>query len=367
MAGGGCTTESGLNAAITIEALPAGYGDCLLVTCPVPGGVWRLLMDTGPDETWPTLRDRLAQLPLVDGHRHIDLAVITHIDHDHIGASGTLFGDDTLSLTYGDVWFNDRHHLERGVAEGKALATLLGPRNRNLPWNEAFNGGAVSTLRDGGFVELPRVEDIPRLTLLSPTPKRLARLAAVWDAELDALRHRRSNSTPEIDRSDEFPNLEALAAGKPSKDRSIPNGSSIALLIEHRGASALLASDAFPTVLGSALINLAAHRKVPLPIRLDAFKLSHHGSRANLMTELLGTVTAANYIISTDNARFGHPNDETLARIILHGGEAPALWFNYPTGRNLRWADKGLQRQYGFAANFPEEGAGITVALRARA
>ena len=46
--------------AIRIEALPASYGDCLLVSCALSGGgVWRLLVDTGPSRTYATLRRRL--------------------------------------------------------------------------------------------------------------------------------------------------------------------------------------------------------------------------------------------------------------------------------------------------------------------
>jgi hypothetical protein len=45
--------------------LPAGYGDCLLAQYPVGKRIWRMLVDTGPDETVPALRARLAAL-LVD-------------------------------------------------------------------------------------------------------------------------------------------------------------------------------------------------------------------------------------------------------------------------------------------------------------
>lgn len=77
-------------------------------------------MDTGPDETWPALKARLAALPTKRaGKRHIDLAIITHIDHDHSGAAQLLFSDQELNLSFGDVWFNARTHLGvRGVAEG---------------------------------------------------------------------------------------------------------------------------------------------------------------------------------------------------------------------------------------------------------
>ena len=356
-----------MDTAIRIEALPASYGDCLLTSCPVPGGTWRLLVDTGPDETWRVLRERLSDLPAnADGQRRIDLAIVSHIDHDHIGATRCLFGDDALALSFGDVWFNARHHLERGVAEGEALAALLGAPNRPLPWNKAFGGGPVSTPGDGGVVELPSAPGYPALTLLSPTPKRLARLATVWDAELLKLRKRESNTEPELERGGEFPDLELLAAHKSSKDQSAPNGSSIVILLEHRGASLLLAADAFPTVLGRALLGLAKHRGVRPPMRFDAFKLSHHGSRANLMVESLGVARADHYIVSTDNTHFGHPSDETLARVVLHGGEAPTVCFNFATDRNLRWADRALQRKYGFATRFPSGNDGLVLELPAR-
>jgi hypothetical protein len=32
--------------AITVEALPADYGDCLMISCPVGQRTWRLLIDT---------------------------------------------------------------------------------------------------------------------------------------------------------------------------------------------------------------------------------------------------------------------------------------------------------------------------------
>jgi glyoxylase-like metal-dependent hydrolase (beta-lactamase superfamily II) len=91
--------------AITLEALPAGFGDCLLISCPVGRRrTWRMLIDTGPDETYPALKARLAKLPVDrNGKRHIDLFVITHIDHDHIGGAAQLLNDQTLHMSFGPI------------------------------------------------------------------------------------------------------------------------------------------------------------------------------------------------------------------------------------------------------------------------
>ena len=121
--------------AITVEALPAAYGDCLLISCPVGRRTWRLLIDTGPDECHPSLVDRLKAIPLnAQGRRWIDFAVISHIDHDHIGGAARLFADMSLKLEFGDIWFNaPSQPVTLGVREGVGLAAVLGAAARGLP------------------------------------------------------------------------------------------------------------------------------------------------------------------------------------------------------------------------------------------
>lgn len=224
------------------------------------------------------------------------------------------------------------------------------------------------TPADGGGVELTG-PGCPRVTLLSPTPNRLDALYRVWERDLERLR-RKEGDLPEAERAtsrDAFPSLEALAARVTDLDRAVPNGSSIALLVEHDGASVLLAADAFSEVLGPALQAVAERRGTATPLVVDAFKLSHHGSRANITQDLFTQVVASNYVFSTNNALFNHPNDEAVARTILYGGKSPTLWFNYDTERNRRWAERPMQARYGYQVRFPKEPlAGVTLSLLAR-
>ena len=119
--------------AIHVEVLPARLGDCLLVECPRPDGTtWRMLVDGGPPDTWPLLEARLRRLDPDD--RHIDVAVITHIDSDHIGGMLPFLASD-LAADVRDFWFNGRTHLPvtgpgrpRSVDQGESLvAALRGP------------------------------------------------------------------------------------------------------------------------------------------------------------------------------------------------------------------------------------------------
>ena len=88
--------------AITLEVLPAAYGDCLLMQCPVGKRTWRMLVDTGPDDTYPALKARLTALPLhAKGQRLIGIFVVTHIDHDHVSSAGLVLNDQSQALSIG--------------------------------------------------------------------------------------------------------------------------------------------------------------------------------------------------------------------------------------------------------------------------
>jgi beta-lactamase superfamily II metal-dependent hydrolase len=352
--------------AITLESLPAGYGDCLLVSCPVGRRTWRLLIDTGPDECLPAIAQRLKALPTdAAGKRRIDLAVISHIDHDHIGGASSVFADQSLRLEFGDIWFNAPAQAPtRGVAEGVGLASVLGTAARGLPWNQAFEGRDV-VVPEELFLELPRKRGHPRITLLSPTRQSLDALYRVWAKELPKVKLRPEPEPLIVERG--ALDVPALAARSTAVDRAPPNGSSIALLLEHRGATALLTADAFPTVLVPALKALAAQRGITLPWRLDLLKLSHHGSRANTTVEVMQVVRATDTLVSTNGAIFGHPDAEGIARVVQGCLPNSRVWFNYRTARTEPWGSDALCRQFGYTARYPDDGGrGVVIQVAGR-
>lgn len=265
-----------------------------------------------------------------------------------------MLSDTSLGLKFGDIWFNaPPHRAVRGVAEGRSLASLLGGTAAKLPWNVAWGGKPAVTTDDVPFLEVPTGSDGPRITLLSPNPQSLATLFRVWDAELKKLVQREVPVPQPSELRGASVTLEALANKITETDRAPANGSSIAILLEHRGVSVLLGADAHPTVLAPALKALAVHRKVRLPMQVDVFKLSHHASRANITVDLMRTVQAKHYIVSTNGSIFGHPDDEAMARVILEGGSQRKIWFNYRTDRTAKWGDADLQSKYRFEAGLP--------------
>ncbi|MBK8469382.1 MAG: MBL fold metallo-hydrolase [Candidatus Phosphoribacter sp.] len=371
--------------AMRVQMLPARLGDCLLVECLRPRQrPWRMLVDGGPSDTWPLLRARLELLPSDD--QTIDVALVTHIDSDHIGGMIPFLASAFAREHVRDVWFNGRPHLPRpvdpprSVAQGETLTASLGGVPGvsgvsgvpdGMPWNIATAGAAVwageSIRADaGGFQELD-ISDGPRITVLSPDARRLGALAKTWWKALDEATH------PRPDRGVPKPpqplrDIEALAATKTTNDAAPPNGSSIALLLEHRGASLLLGADAFGTVLAPSLATLAAARGVDT-VPVDAFKLPHHGSQANVTAELIALAPARHYLVSSNGDTFGHPDDPALARVVVGAPAQPTLWFNYRNERTSRWAQTALRTAYGYAVRFPtatRPEAGVAVSLPAR-
>ena len=88
-----------------------------------------------------------------------------------------------------------------------------------------------------------------------PRPNGCSDLYKVWAKELERLRRKeRDGAEPEpaVPRGG-MPDLQALAARVTPTDKAVPNGSSIAMLLEHKGASVLLGADATPTVMVPAL------------------------------------------------------------------------------------------------------------------
>jgi len=346
--------------AIRIEVLPARLGDCLFVECVrADGTVWRMLVDGGPPDTWPLLEARLRRL--APGSRHLDVVVVTHIDSDHIGGMVPFLASE-LARDVGDVWFNGRTHLgerrlSRSVDQGESVvAALTGPAAgggaQPLPWNQAFGGRAVVTDPTSGFLEVA-VAQGPRVTVLSPTESRLTALKTSWTTFLHrALRARDRDLKGPPDLLRPLDDLAAIAARSTSRDGSIPNGSSIALLVEHRGASVVLGADAFGPVLTAGLKAVAAARGRPaLPV--DAVKLPHHGSKSNVLPALVAAAPAQHYLVSSNGDVFNHPDDAALARVVIGAPPGATLGFNYRNARTERWADAGLTQRHGYTAAYP--------------
>jgi hypothetical protein len=341
----------------SVEMLQANEGDCLLLHYGTPAKPKHSLIDAGRKATWPALKAKLEAIVARGGE--LELLVVTHIDRDHIEGVLELVSDP-LVKRFGDIWFNGFHHLKYtplegfGGVQGERLTAALVAQK--LPWNRhrQWSSGPVALAQADAPVTVTLDSGL-RLTVLSPNRAQLLALRDEWqEACLDAgivagAAERARRETAGLERFGAV-NVDALADAAFKEDGARPNGSSIALLVEYAGKRVLLGADAHPTQLVAALESLGG------PQALDAFKLPHHGSRANLSKELLEMVKCPVYLVSTSGSYFRHPDREAIARVVKYGGAAASLVFNYESDQNVVWKSAALGAQWGYSARYPGAG-----------
>ncbi|WP_419880518.1 MBL fold metallo-hydrolase [Peribacillus sp. B-H-3] len=388
------------NSKITVKMFPANNGDCFLVSLGLENRK-HILIDCGYTETY---RDFLKKelLNIANNGEAIDLMVITHIDQDHIlGALAFLEeNNNDPFIEIKEIWHNSYRHLQfekekvekiteqeltilnrevelgssflrhrigqAGIRhedisakQGSMLAALI--LEGGYLWNESFGGKAVNYENKN-----PVVKDQYSLTLLSPNTDKLKRLSRTWLRELKKQKMNFSLSNEQIfDDAYEFYlirqeeqkvlesnisssasiydeiNIENIVLQnlKEEIDNSVVNGSSISFIIEYKNKRLLFLADAHPDIIDDNIARLEGKH-------FDLVKLSHHGSKRNITRALIESLNSELFLISTNGDKHGHPDFDSLARIIYYQRHRPkAFVFNYQTStsrllNNARWKEK---------------------------
>ncbi|HYW15405.1 MAG TPA: MBL fold metallo-hydrolase [Allosphingosinicella sp.] len=324
----------------TLEALPARYGDCLLLHYGSDSEPGLILIDGGPGKVWEkSLEPRLKALRAARGKDFkIDLMMVSHIDDDHVvglvafaaawkAASAARkpwpypvkelwhnsferisnrkdIGAVTASVTASagatriDEVDLEKHGIEdsherrdalkvlASVTKGKALRDDL---EGLVPSNSGFDGKLVRP-GEGPGVPYPLGPELT-LHIVAPLPRQLEELQKEFAKELKL--------------------EEALAS---YTDSSVPNLSSIAALASFKGKTILLTGDARADYLRDGLKQeglLDPDGK----LHVDVFKLPHHGSDRNIDRDFFRDVTADHYVASADGT-FINPDRPTLEMLI---------------------------------------------------
>jgi hypothetical protein len=349
-----------------LELLPAREGDCLWIEYTVHGAPQRaiIVVDGGPRGTGRLLIDRMERERVKRGGAlHVELLVITHIDSDHIAGVIELLEKNPPWLSFGDIWFNGDAQLSQllGTDEGDRLSELL----RGKPWNCAFGGMAVG-VADDETLPLPTYDFIGglKVTILGPTRERLSALADVWASLVDYIEGATEESAAFaradiLGREDPWPPEPVTPSS--DLDASIPNGSSIALLLEQGSRTLLLSGDAFATDLERAVARLRAERRLSR-LSIGGFKLPHHGSQGNVTRALLEQLSCEHYLFSTNGGRYHHPDHPAIMRVLAYSKLRPSLHFNYATPKTLLWCDarRDVPGRPDYSVFYGDEGRGVS-------
>ena len=354
---------------VTIKVLPARYGDCLIFRyLGNDGKCHNIVIDGGLKRTYKEfLKKELVSIKA--RNENVDLLVVTHIDQDHINGVIAFYEDKLLDKGFvSRVWYNSGNNLLSHFSgqndPGRSVSTsdpsdedLVGFRAGNtlecyLQKGNAWTGRLIHT---GQCYDLHGA----RIDILSPAIEDLKRLNEGWQTELnfdfDDLILARSR--------DYDKGLEELAAQKFEEDDSVPNQSSIAFLLTLNNCRFLFAADALSSRICSTLRSMCYSWNNKL--KVEYWKLSHHGSAKNTGPDLLGLIDCQNFIISTNGGRHGLPNKETLARIILHehrsGADPVRFFFNYDEEYLKNMLSKTECERYKAELVFPEGYAGLEI------
>lgn len=307
---------------LTLRTVNAHEGDCLVL---IYGDRDRfLLIDGGPAGTFgPHLQKVLDDLEPAK----LDAVCLSHVDTDHTTGLKELLAElrdleadgDPPLVEIGDFWVNEFGTTIDGDNKGRAarLAGVFAAVNAANGMQLA--GAALAGIKHGHeLVVLAKQLDLEinkqtkgkpwiagttksfdlgdvRFTVIGPTQKNLKALREQWDTWLEAQEKRINNGQL---------GLAAMA------DKSIPNLSSIQLLVEQAGKRLLLTGDGRGDHLLEALED-AGLLDDDGGIDVDVLKVPHHGSDRNATQQFFMQVRAKTYVISA-NGKHDNPDKATL-------------------------------------------------------
>ena len=357
---------------VTLEALNALYGDCLLLRYPGPDKKERIwIVDGGPkgatvdgkklvvwkDVLLPRLRAINPATPLP-----IALGMVSHIDDDHINGIQALISTlvatgpaNPASVRFARFWFNsfdklvgpkpaglsaeaeaataslqalvsevnlpgvDDEHAQlimQSVGQGITLATDL--RTLQLDGNEPVPGGFVMAKKGQKKFPIEGAE----VTIIGPLQSRLEALRKAWAKALKKPTKKARQAA-----------LQELFLPEKSLDKSVPNLSSIVVLVEVGGRKLLLTGDAHGDDVVEGWKELGLGTK---PVTIDLLKMPHHGSRRNVTEAFLKFFVADHYVFSA-NGKYDNPDAETLEAVVkMHGKRKIVMHF---TNEDVTWED----------------------------
>lgn len=357
----GIPAPAGTGVPVTLFMLPAHYGDTFIIEFIgddnkphyiwVDGGLVKSYQEHGK-----AVLKEFARLKA-----SIDLMVVTHVDQDHIGGVLAFVNDPELKKDMvKHFWFNSSRLISKYFStshkkQREINLTGFGFASRSMEQGEVLEDFLENTQKwhENPLLSQQQFElSGALLTLVSPDERALQRLNEAWEIEVgDQTRSLGAEET------DYRVTIESLARREEERDRSVANGSSIGFIFEYAGKKILMLGDAYPSVVAASLREMGYSTRNPL--KLDALKLAHHGSKGNISNELLSLIHCQKYLISTDGSRFGLPNKEALARILTQPSrkdhEQMVFIFNHGNEHLRGIFSESEQQKHNFVCRYPPE------------
>lgn len=329
---------------ISIRFLPVNNADAIHLRFSDRDGRWyNLLIDGGSSKSFEkTILPFMERLE--KSGESIDLWVLTHWHNDHIEGAAKFLSDQILKETQfiREVWFNANYRLHKTATSG-----YIGKKEGALLRDYLENGLKIPS--PVITTETPtRTVSKLKITPISPEPE-------VYREAMTQLQVFAPVSKKERDHAKK---LEELYTNRFYVDHSLPNRSSIALLLEYDDSKCLLLADVSPLDLVPHLRRMGFSKENPL--KVDLVKVAHHGSKKNTSDELLDLLQCDRFVFTADGSDpHKFPDKETLARILLHDPHRATpihLCFNHqnPILESIFAVDgSDVMERFNFEVHFP--------------
>ncbi|MBL7733691.1 MAG: MBL fold metallo-hydrolase [Chitinophagaceae bacterium] len=355
-----------------IHLLPALFGDSILIEYGKKSKPSYILIDGGPFYGYAKLMKGLKKV--APNLKELELLVITHIDIDHIDGVVKLLNQKKPPFTINEIWFNGYDEIKDlksdmlGVSQGEFSSLLI--KEKGLKQNETYFKGKAVMVSNYNKLPVFSLKGGMEITLLSPGKEGLVKLKNLWESEsetnhdFEVIKSKLdSDSRYKIKPDDLLGDLvEDNAGDDATPDKSVPNLSSIAFIGKYDNKTCLFAGDATSEYLLKA-INPILKKSGKSKLKVDAWKLAHHGSKKSNQPALMDKMDTKNMLVSSNGDRYKHPDKECIAKL-LEKNKGLKFYFNYYSKQNKVWDDAALQKKYGYKAIYPADGEeGISVKL----
>lgn len=260
----------------------------------------------------------------------LDLIILTHIDDDHIDGFLKWFSkDETAIQSIKEIWFNSGRTIKRYLNDTEAEInpvrfkeqTTLTSVKQGVDFENYIHTKEVwdeRVIKQGGIIDWNGISFL----ILSPSEEKLEKLLKEW-------KKKTPESLIDTSRKDDYKKTlkKHIEEDTFEEDKDVYNGSSIAFILKNDDKNYMFLGDSHPSEIVTALKNLGYNKDNKLKVEL--FKISHHGSQKNTSTELLNLIETDNYVVSTNGDLHNHPDKATIARIVTSNPNSK-IYFNYP-------------------------------------
>jgi beta-lactamase superfamily II metal-dependent hydrolase len=350
----------------SLDVLRAHKGDCLMLHYGTKDAPHLILIDGGPSDVYkPQMKPRLTRIHGARGIEEgeplpVDVVMVSHVDDDHIQGILELTKEQRtnkpfIHLDVSSLWHNSFDDLlttkPAELVAGFGAASV--DDGGGAGGSKANAGSALASIGDQGLagdIDVDTKDEVQALEVLASIPQgrqlRDDAVALKWtpnkqfdrklilataaqkpvmlndlkvtvvgpmQPELMALQVEHDKFLKAQQAGDKKTPEAALAS---FVDASVPNLSSVVVLVETGGKSILFTGDARgDKILEGLELSGRLKKGDNNTMHIDILKVPHHGSDNNMETIFFKRVTADHYVFS-GNGENGNPERNTMAMLL---------------------------------------------------